>query len=52
MGSLAAGSVNRTLSKTLIKLAPDTLELSEIPIVDLPLYSQDTTTTIRARVAP
>ncbi len=41
VGSLAKKSINRTLSKALIKLAPDDLELSEIPIKDLPLYSYD-----------
>ncbi|MFD1212639.1 NADPH-dependent FMN reductase [Arthrobacter sp. GCM10027362] len=41
VGSLASGSINRTLSTALIKLAPDTLEFAEIPIRDLPLYSQD-----------
>jgi chromate reductase len=41
VGSLASGSINRTLSKALIKLAPDTLEFTEIPIKDLPLYSWD-----------
>jgi chromate reductase len=41
VGSLASGSINRTLSKALIKLAPDDLEFTEIPIKDLPLYSYD-----------
>ena len=41
VGSLAAGSINRTLSKALIKLAPEELEFTEIPIKDLPLYSYD-----------
>ncbi len=41
VGSLAAGSMNRTLSKALIKLAPANLEFTEIPIRDLPLYSYD-----------
>jgi chromate reductase, NAD(P)H dehydrogenase (quinone) len=41
VGSLASGSINRTLSKALINLAPDGLEFNEIPIRDLPLYSQD-----------
>jgi len=41
VGSLASGSINRTLSKALIKLAPGELEFTEIPIRDLPLYSQD-----------
>jgi chromate reductase len=41
VGSLASGSINRTLSKALIKLAPGELEFTEIPIKDLPLYSYD-----------
>jgi chromate reductase len=41
IGSLAKGSINRTLSKALIKLAPSELEFHEIPIKDLPLYSYD-----------
>jgi len=41
VGSLASGSINRTLSKALIKLAPADLEFTEIPIRDLPLYSYD-----------
>ena len=41
VGSLASGSINRTLSKALIKLAPEDLEFTEIPIRDLPLYSPD-----------
>jgi len=41
VGSLAKGSINRLLSKALVRLAPDELELVEIPIKDLPLYSYD-----------
>ncbi|MEE6281400.1 NADPH-dependent FMN reductase [Georgenia sunbinii] len=41
VGSLAAGSINRTLSKALIRLAPDSLAFTEIPIGNLPLYSWD-----------
>jgi chromate reductase len=41
VGSLSSTSINRILSKALIRLAPDDLEFSEIPIRDLPLYSQD-----------
>jgi chromate reductase, NAD(P)H dehydrogenase (quinone) len=41
IGSLATGSINRTLSKALIRLAPAELEFAEIPIKDLPLYSWD-----------
>jgi|SRR5690554_3182353 len=41
VGSLATASINRTLSKALIKLAPKELEFTEIPIANLPLYSYD-----------
>ncbi|WP_222443357.1 NADPH-dependent FMN reductase [Streptomyces misionensis] len=41
VGSLATHSINRTLSKALIRLAPSDLEFFEIPIKDLPLYSYD-----------
>jgi chromate reductase len=41
VGSLSSTSINRTLSKALIALAPDDLEFTEIPIGNLPLYSPD-----------
>jgi chromate reductase len=41
VGSLASGSINRPLSQALIRLAPEDLEFTEIPIRDLPLYSED-----------
>lgn len=41
VGSLSSKSINRLLSKALVKLAPKELVLTEIPIKDLPLYSQD-----------
>ena len=41
VGSLSSTSINRILSKALISVAPDDLEFTEIPIRDLPLYSQD-----------
>lgn len=41
VGSLAKNSLNRKLAKALIRLAPERLEFSEIPIKDLPLYSYD-----------
>ena len=41
VGSLAKGSINRKLAMALAQIAPDALELSEIPIKDLPLYSYD-----------
>jgi len=41
VGSLSSTSINRILSRSLIRLAPPDLEFTEIPIGDLPLYSQD-----------
>jgi chromate reductase, NAD(P)H dehydrogenase (quinone) len=41
VGSLAKASINRKLSVALTRLAPPTLQLREIPIGDLPLYSYD-----------
>lgn len=41
VGSLSSTSINRLLSKALLKVAPDDLEFQEIPIGDLPLYSPD-----------
>ena len=41
VGSLSSTSINRVLSKALIRLAPEDLEFTEIPIGNLPLYSQD-----------
>src|SRR4051794_28693896 len=41
IGSLSSTSINRTLSKALIRLAPDDLQFNEIPINNLPLYSPD-----------
>lgn len=41
VGSLSSTSINRTLSKALIRLAPDGLEFTELPIGNLPLYSPD-----------
>jgi len=41
VGSLSSTSINRTLSKALIRLAPEDLEFSEIPINNLALYSPD-----------
>lgn len=41
VGSLATDSINRVLSKALVRLAPSDLELTEIPIRDLPLYNRD-----------
>lgn len=41
IGSLSRDSINRTLSKALIRLAPGNLKMVEIPIGDLPLYNRD-----------
>ncbi|NUO63672.1 MAG: NAD(P)H-dependent oxidoreductase [Gemmatimonadaceae bacterium] len=41
VGSLAKASINRKLALALSRLAPAELELREIPIRDLPLYSYD-----------
>jgi chromate reductase len=41
IGSLATKSINRKLAKALTKLAPPSLEFSEISFKDLPLYSYD-----------
>jgi len=41
IGSLSAQSINRTLSKALVRLAPEKLRLVEIPIADLPVYNRD-----------
>ena len=41
VGSLSSKSINRVLSQAVIRLAPDDLAFTEIPIGDLPLYSPD-----------
>ena len=41
VGSLATASINRLLATALVRLAPPTLEMTEIPFKDLPLYSYD-----------
>src|SRR4030095_9588943 len=41
VGSLSSTSINRRLANALVKLAPGEMEMVEIPIRDLPLYSQD-----------
>ena len=41
VGSLSSTSINRRLAVALARLAPPELELVEIPIRDLPLYSPD-----------
>jgi chromate reductase, NAD(P)H dehydrogenase (quinone) len=41
VGSLSSGSINRVLSRALIRLAPSDLQFSEIRIDNLPLYNPD-----------
>src|SRR3954469_10256759 len=41
VGSLASGSINRKLARALTRLAPPHLQMREIPIGELPLYSYD-----------
>lgn len=41
VGSLSSKSINRLLSKALVRLAPAGLQMIEIPIQELPLYSAD-----------
>ena len=41
VGSLSKDSINRILSKAMVKLAPPELEMVEIPIGQLPLYNRD-----------
>ena len=41
VGSLSSTSINRILSRAVIRLAPQDLEFTEIPIGNLPLYSPD-----------
>jgi chromate reductase len=41
VGSLSSTSINRILSRSVIRLAPHDLEFTEIPIGNLPLYNPD-----------
>jgi chromate reductase len=41
VGSLSSTSINRVLSRALIRVAPRELRFTEIPIGNLPLYSPD-----------
>jgi chromate reductase len=41
VGSLSSTSINRILSRSLLRLAPPDLAFTEIPIGDLPLYNPD-----------
>ncbi|MGB3413604.1 MAG: NADPH-dependent FMN reductase [Microbacteriaceae bacterium] len=41
IGSLAKNSINRQLANAMVKLAPENVEMVELEIKDLPLYSHD-----------
>lgn len=41
VGSLAKGSINRKLSRSLVRLAPAELVLKEVAFADLPIYNYD-----------
>ena len=41
VGSLSKESINRKLARALARLAPEDVELIDIPIGDLPLYNRD-----------
>jgi len=41
VGSISSTSLNRKLAKALMRLAPEGVELTEIPIAELPFYSPD-----------
>jgi chromate reductase len=41
VGSLSSTSINRILSRSVIRLAPHDLEFTEIPIGNVPLYNPD-----------
>ena len=41
VGSLSTSSIDRLLAKALVRLAPPELDLTEIPLKDLPLYNRD-----------
>jgi chromate reductase, NAD(P)H dehydrogenase (quinone) len=41
VGSLSSTSINRILSRALIRLAPSDLVFTEVPIGEVPLYSPD-----------
>ena len=41
VGSLSSTSINRILSRALLRLAPQDMEFTEIPIGNLPLYNPD-----------
>ncbi|KJQ53936.1 NADPH-dependent FMN reductase [Microbacterium sp. SA39] len=52
VGSISSNSINRRLARALVKLAPQAdLQLTEIPIADLPFYSADHDNAIPAEAA-
>ncbi|WP_217184364.1 NADPH-dependent FMN reductase [Streptomyces sp. AC495_CC817] len=50
VGSLSHDSINRVLATALVRVAPPSLELTEISIRDLPLYNRDDELTPAAAV--
>jgi chromate reductase, NAD(P)H dehydrogenase (quinone) len=49
VGSLSSTSINRELSKALIRLAPEDLEFTEIPIGTFPSTARTMTRTTRRK---
>jgi len=41
IGSLRKDSLNRKLAHAMMEIAPSSLKLEEVPIIDLPLYNPD-----------
>jgi chromate reductase len=41
VGSLSSQSINRRLARALVRLAPESMQLTEISYGDLPLYNRD-----------
>lgn len=41
IGSLSSTSINRELAKALMRVAPEDLEFTELPVGNLPLYNRD-----------
>jgi chromate reductase, NAD(P)H dehydrogenase (quinone) len=52
VGSLSSTSTNRELAQVLIRVAPEDLEFTEIPIRNLPCTAPTTTQTTRPRPPP
>ena len=49
VGSLATKSINRLLARALVRVAPQELQLTEIPFKDLPLYCHRSIYSVRER---